>query len=152
VYYEDFASHPAMQEQPPGGYRHFALASIKKEKFLGWNNPKTSPKINYFKQNGHITHMHHAETHAIYKVPKAKRSKVRIYIARMSPLGRFANSKPCPGCMFTLLSEGVKLKNIWYTNTEGIWTKMNKLDLGEYYANESCRHFGKKRKKSKRFT
>lgn len=152
MYYEDFASHPAMNEEAPGGFRHFALAFVRKQKFLGWNNTKTNPNINYVKQNGYVTHMHHAETHALYKVPKSKRHKVQIYVARMSPRGCFANSKPCPGCMFTLLSEGVKLRNIWYTNTEGIWTRMNEFDLGEYYANESCRHLGKKRQKLKRLT
>ena len=147
MYYEKLALHPAMKESPPGGHRHFAIAIVKKQRFLGWNNNKSHPKINYLKEDGYVTHVHHAETHVIWKVPPDKRAQAQIFIVRMSPRGCFANSKPCSGCLFTLLSEGVKLKNIWYTNAEGIWTNMKNEYLGEDYANQSSRYYGKKRQK-----
>ena len=64
---------------------------------------------------------HHAETHAIYKVPKHKRKKAKIFVSRLKKGGGLTMSKPCKHCMQTLLNEGVLIKNIWYTDDDGRW-------------------------------
>ena len=75
--------------------------------------------------------MYHAETHVLYKIPKSKRKKAKIYVARMSKRGCFTYSKPCSGCLFTLIEQGVKIQNIWYTDHYGDWVQMKPEDLGE---------------------
>lgn len=131
MYYEKLIKHPAMKLEPPGGHRHFALAKIGKTTYLGWNNYKTRPQICYVKEDGHTVRMYHAETHVLYKIPEHKRKKAVIYVTRISKRGCLAYSKPCKGCIFTLLEQGVKIQNIWYTDHSGNWVRMNSKDLGE---------------------
>ncbi len=131
MYYEKLVKHPAMKQSPPGGHRHFAIAKVGKTTYLGWNNYKTRPQINYTKNDGHTVRMYHAETHVLYKIPPHKRKKATIYVVRMSKRGCFTYSKPCKGCLFTLLEHGVKIQNIWYTDYSGDWVQMNHKDLGD---------------------
>ena len=120
-----------MNYRAPGGHRHFAVAKIGKETYLGWNNYKTRPQIRSVKENGHIVRMYHAETHVLFKIPPHKRKKAVIYVTRMSKRGHFTYSKPCKSCIFTLLEQGVKIQNIWYTDYNGNWIRMTNQDLGD---------------------
>ncbi len=134
MYYDKLKKHPAMNQTPPGGHRHFALAKVGKETYIGWNNYKTRPQISYLKEDGYIVRMYHAETHVLYKIPKNKRKKAKIYVTRMSKRGCLTYSKPCNGCLFTLIEQGVKIQNIWYTDYSGNWVQMKPEDLGEINA------------------
>ena len=75
------------------------------------------------KENGHTVYGYHAETHVLYKIPKNKRKHAKILVCRIrkgkGPI--FTMSKPCLHCTETLLSEGVLIKNIWFTNILGEW-------------------------------
>ena len=73
------------------------------------------------KENGYPVACYHAETHALYKVPKEKRSKATIYVTRIRKNGKYGLSKPCEHCVRSLLTEGVKRSRIWYTDDEGTW-------------------------------
>ena len=59
--------------------------------------------------------MHHAETHALYKVPPHKRHKVHMYVK--CPLGVALQIANGPGYSFPYC-QGVKIRNIWYTNSQ----------------------------------
>lgn len=65
--------------------------------------------------------LYHAELHALYKVPKHKRSQITLYVTRIRKHGLCGYSKPCSHCIDTLLTEGVKQDRIWYTDNSGIW-------------------------------
>lgn len=103
------------------------MAKIGKQTFLGWNNEKTRPQLLRAMPSGEILGHYHAETHVLYKIPKHKRSQAKIYVCRLLRSGRFGMSKPCSHCLQTLLTEGILLKNIWYTNEEGAWECIQKL-------------------------
>ena len=121
LYYEMIKDHPARNLKPPGGHRHFAVAVVGNKKYLGWNNYKTRPQLQRMLKDGTFSALYHAETHALYKVPKNKRSQAKIYVCRVTKGGKFTYSKPCPHCIKTLLTEGISAKQIWYTNHDGEW-------------------------------
>ena len=106
--------------EPPGGHRHFAIAIVNKEKYIGWNNSKTNPDILRIKDNV-ILAGYHAETHVLKKIPKNKRKKAKIYVMRIKKDGTLGLSKPCPHCEASLIAAGIKRKNIWYSTDEQVW-------------------------------
>lgn len=140
MYYDRLVSHPAMATLPPGKQRHFAIAKIGKTTYLGWNNRKGRPQIQYRKQNGIIVNNYHAETHVLYKIPKYKRHKASFYVTRISKCGNMTYSKPCAHCIFTLLEHGVKLGNIWYTDYASNWIQMTHKDLGDQNVKRTSRY------------
>lgn len=121
LYYERVKDHPIRKQDPPGGHRHFAMATIGKVKILGWNNKKTRPQLARIAEDGAALAGHHAEMHVLYKIPSKKRKKAKIYVMRVTKTGKITMSKPCSHCTKTLLTEGVLRKNIWYTNSLGEW-------------------------------
>lgn len=97
------------------------MAKVGKQTFFGWNSYKTHPKLSRIKSNGFGIACYHAETHVLYKVPKHKRRKAKIFVSRLKKGGGLTMSKPCEHCLQTLLNEGVLIKNIWYTDHDGRW-------------------------------
>ena len=125
MYYKRIKNHPAMTIEPPGGQRHFAFAKVGKVLYIGWNNLKTRPQLFHWKENGSSVACYHAETHVLYKIPKHKRKKAKIHVMRVKAEGRLVFSKPCRHCLATLLTEGVSMKNIFYTDHNGEWRNIN---------------------------
>ena len=149
MYYEKLINHPAMKLEPPGGHRHFAVAKIGKTTYLGWNNYKTRPQLQFRKENGTIINYHHAETHVLYKIPSHKRHKAIIYVTRMSKCGYLTYSRPCPHCIFTLLEQGVKIQNIWYTDYSSNWVQMTYKDLGDQNVKRTSRYIAENKSSTK---
>ena len=123
--------HPAMSIEPPGGHRHFAMAKVKKRHYLGWNNKKTRPQLQRKVYDGNTIAGHHAETHVLFKIPKNKRKKAKIYVCRIGRRGNLMMSKPCNHCTTTLLTSGILAKNIWFTDQDGEWQCLEKYLTGE---------------------
>lgn len=131
LYYEKLKNHPVMEVEPPGGQRHFALAVVGKRQYLGWNNSKTRPQLRRKMYDGSIIAGHHAETHVLYKVPKALIKKAKFYVCRIGKKGNLMMSKPCKHCTQTLLTSGVLAKNIWFTDKQGEWKCLDNYLTGE---------------------
>jgi hypothetical protein len=129
LYYDKIKDHPELKTPPPGGHRHFAMAVMRKSKYLGWNNKKTRPQLARI-IDGFTIAWHHAETHVLFKMLPQHRKYAKIYVCRVRKDGKFIMSKPCNNCIATLLAEGVSVANIWYTNNNGEWIclKTNQLD------------------------
>ena len=102
-------------------------------KFKGWNSYKTHPKIKRTLVNGYQNSCFHAETRALYKVPVKYRPKIKLFVTRVNNKGDFLMSKPCEHCQYFLKKEGVKFKNVWYTNQEGQWINLQQEEKNEYY-------------------
>ena len=113
-----------IKPKPEGRHKHVALILYKKERYYGWNSYKTNPRLLHQKENGYYVACYHAETHALFKVAKEKRSDITIYVARIRKDGSQGYSKPCKHCTDILLSEGVSPENIWYTTDDGMWTNL----------------------------
>lgn len=118
-------NHPQRLKKPPGGHRHFAFAIIGKTIYIGWNNSKTRPQLLHIKKSGVAVACHHAEAHAIYKVPYSKRKDAKIYVMRIRKNGNLALSKPCSNCIRLLKEYKIKPRNIWYTDKHGKWTNLH---------------------------
>ena len=104
------------------------MAKVGKSTYFGWNSEKTNPKLYRVNKYGFELACFHAETHVLYKIPKAKRRKAKIFVARLKNDGSFTMSKPCLHCILHLKNEGVLKKNIWYTNHSGEWICLKKND------------------------
>lgn len=102
-------------------------------KFKGWNTYKTHPKLKRTLENGFENSCFHAETKALYKVPKKYRNKIKLFVTRVNNQGKLIMSKPCEHCQLILKKEGVKFKNVWYTNQEGDWVNLQKGTKNEYF-------------------
>lgn len=68
----------------------------------------------------------HAEIDALMTVPRQARSKVTLYVYRLTRTGQITMAKPCEICQTYLLAEGVDLRNVWYTDWSGQWTRMER--------------------------
>lgn len=90
---------------------------------VGWNQRKTHPSQAYYNSHRKIpiqNHFVHAEINLILqtmKMPQHLRP-TEIYVYRETKDGNLANSKPCSGCMASLITNG--FKKIWYTHENGI--------------------------------
>ena len=110
-----------MDISPPGGQRHFAFAKVGKMLYVGWNSRKTNPRLARVRPNGATVACYHAETHVLLQIPESKRKKAKIYVMRVKRGGRLTFSKPCDHCLKTLISSGILVKNIYFTDSHGKW-------------------------------
>lgn len=99
---------------------------VNNVKYLGWNNYKTRPQLKRQMKDGTYNALYHAETHALYKVPKEKRKFAKIYVCRVTRGGKLTYSKPCSHCVLTLLTEGILARQIWFTDHDGEWKCLEK--------------------------
>jgi tRNA(Arg) A34 adenosine deaminase TadA len=74
---------------------------------------------NYYKEEQKYIH---AETYAIAKLHKTE-SAYAMIVCRTLKDGTFVNAKPCKGCYCELKKTG--LKNVYYTNKDGLIEKLN---------------------------
>jgi len=150
VYYKDIETHPAFGEEcPPGGHKHFAIGYVGKNKIIGHNNRSTNPNFIWTQIQGDPISTIHAEIDVLRKVPLSKRHKLKIFVTRIKLNSKgysLKHSKPCPYCIDFLLTNNVKLKNIWYTNSEGKWVCL-KDNYGEQdeikNKSQQCRSYKK---------
>jgi len=59
------------------------------------------------------------------KVPRQARNKVELFVFRSLRNGTLTMSKPCCICQQYLFKEGVKSKNIYFTDWCGKWQRMS---------------------------
>jgi len=79
----------------------------------------------------------HAEHDAINKLKPIKRKKylqnVKLLVIRISKKNKLQSSKPCANCIKTMKSlpekKGYKIKNIYYSNENGVIVKSNLINL-----------------------
>ena len=60
-------------------------------------------------------------------------TKIKLFVTRVNNKGDFLMSKPCEHCQYFLKKEGVKFKNVWYTNQKGQWINLQQEEKNEYY-------------------
>lgn len=125
MYYKDIENHPNFcEEKPPGGYKHFAIGYLGKSKIIGHNRRITNPNFVWTQAEGDPISTIHAEIDVLRQVPAHKTHKLKIFVTRIRKNKKayyLKNSKPCPYCIDFMLSAGVKLRNIWYTDSSGEW-------------------------------
>src|SRR3990167_2134544 len=73
----------------------------------------------------HNSYCCHAELNALAKVPRQARNKVELFVFRSLRNGTLTMSKPCCICQQYLFKEGVKSKNIYFTDWCGKWQRMS---------------------------
>lgn len=134
MYYEHFINHPHFHDSsPPGGYTHFALGFVGKRRYFGYNKRKSNPNYIWTQIEGDPISTLHAEIDVLRQIPHAKIKNLKIYVTRIKKKKNgfsIHNSKPCPYCIDFMLKAGVKLKNIWYTNSSSEWVSL-KNNYGE---------------------
>ncbi len=125
MYYKDIENHPNFcEEKPPGGYKHFAIGYLGKSKIIGHNRRVTNPNFVWTQAEGDPISTIHAEIDVLRQVPAHKTHKLKIFVTRIRKNKKayyLKNSKPCTYCIDFMLSAGVKLRNIWYTDSSGEW-------------------------------
>lgn len=125
MYYNSLRDHPNLTcKNPPGGQRHFAFGFYNKQKILGYNKDKTHPRFTWTSRRGVFVSSIHAEMDLLLKVPKANYKVLKVFVTRLNLINNeivAGNSKPCKYCYKFLLEAGVKLKNIYYTDSNANW-------------------------------
>lgn len=150
MYYKYIENHPNFCEQnPPGRHKHFAIGFLGKNKIVGHNTRNTNPNFIFTESTGNAISTIHAEIDVLRRVPPHKRHKLKIFVTRIRKNNSsysLKNSKPCPYCIDFLLTNNVKLKNIWYTNSDGEWVCL-KDNYGEQdeikNKSQQCRSYKK---------
>lgn len=127
MYYKDFINHPHFFDpSPPGKQTHFAVGYIGKQKLIGYNKNKTNPNFVWKGSKDIIVSSIHAEIDVLAKIPLHKRKDLVLYVTRLKRKSNngytIHDSRPCCHCIDFLIKNHVKLKNIWYTDSNGKWT------------------------------
>ena len=88
---------------------------------IGWNKDRSHPVNLKHPYHEGIVGIH-AELDVCLKSGKEDLSKYEIIVIRIDRLGRACNSRPCNGCMSVINQFGIK--EIWYSNSDGIIVKL----------------------------
>lgn len=105
----------------------FAVARVGSSIFVGWSSKKTSPKYHRIYPSGDVKCSRHAEMHVLNKLPKSvKKSRVELFVFRVRPGGGLGMARPCIFCQSLLKKSGIKPHNIWYTDWDGEWKRLDK--------------------------
>lgn len=124
------AKKESLKYNRPGSAHVCACAKLGQTKWLGYNNKKSHPSARKLFKNGQIESCClHAEMDAIVKVPRSSRSKIRLFVFRFLKNGDLSMAKPCDMCLKFLEQEGIKAKNVYYTNWNGIWENLDSNSL-----------------------
>ena len=99
----------SIEVEPPAV---IAIGKTGKNRAIGINSDKTSPKFWREYPDGNKRYTRHAEMHLFQKNAYWK----EIWVLRVLANGKLSMAKPCPACQRFL-----NTKKIWYTNWEGKW-------------------------------
>lgn len=115
-----FALLPANRKQTCTQFFHVA-AIFHKNKILsiGVNGRKTHPMARKY---GHRNNQIHAELSTIIKMGLTDLSKYNMAVLRINRRNGLAMSKPCKNCQKLILDTNIK--NVFYTDRIGNWTKL----------------------------
>lgn len=110
------------QERPAKKYL-VCVALVGKTRWIGANNSKSHPNFVRESEKGDLSSIH-AEIDAIVKVPRDARKKIKLFVFRFLKDGSVSMAKPCDECVKMLKREGVKMRNIWFSNWDGKMERM----------------------------
>ena len=86
---------------------------------FGENSPKTSPKLTRTFPDGKQTCGTHAEDHALQLAARSGGKIRRVVVLRWTKSGKRSMARPCPYCEARLLTAGVKMRNVSYSDWSG---------------------------------
>lgn len=92
-----------------------AIAELGHSRWVATNRPGTHPCCPRFAT--------HAEVAVMGKIPRQCRENVIIRVYRVRRDGSIGCAKPCKHCQLYLFREGVRNKNIYWTDDNGIWMR-----------------------------
>lgn len=96
---------------------------VKKNKVvhIGWNKPKTHPKVlDYNYHDGEV--YLHAELDVCLKAGLDNLGGYELVVLRIDRTNKMTISKPCKGCQHFLAQ--LNLKNIYFSQNDGTITKL----------------------------
>jgi len=124
--YQNKAKEKAFIDPNPPGRAHVAaLARLGNSFWMGINNRKTHPDARKILKDGFVSSCIHAEMDAIVKIPRDVRHKIKLFVMRFQKNGKLTMAKPCPTCHTFILSQGIDMKNVYYTDWDGEWQCLN---------------------------
>ena len=103
-----------------------SVAILGKSTYVGFNNFKTHPAGLKECRNSSVESCscNHAEVSAIAKVPRQSRHKLILYVMRFLASGEVSMAKPCALCEKFLSDNEIDLRNVFYTDWDGNWKKL----------------------------
>ena len=110
--------------KPPGRAHVAACAQLGKTQWMGINSSKTHPEALKTFRNGEQGSCLHAEIDAIVKIPRDTRHKIKLFVMRFRKDGILTMARPCRMCRTFMNKVGVDAKNVYYTNWDGEWEKL----------------------------
>ena len=102
--------------------RHFSFLTIRNHIIsIGTSQLKTHPKA---KKGKYQWEMIHSELDCLNRSPLRlnELGRTKLFNVRVNTKGEICNSRPCETCFDILFS--LPIKEIWFTNKEGIFEKL----------------------------
>lgn len=108
------------------------VAWVGSTPYVGWNSFKTTPDCFRRHPDGEVVYGRHAEDHCIGKIPRdANGASIKVVMFRLKKNG-MGNAKPCKNCERKLLDRGIKPRNIWFTNSDGLFVRLSTIEENEH--------------------